>query len=38
LIAQPSPTGRRPGAGGQLRTASLERIPANRPWRTGTSS
>lgn len=38
LIADPSPTGRRPGAGGQLRTSSLDRAPAQRPWRTGTNS
>ncbi len=38
LIAEPSPNGRRPGIGGQLRTLSFERAPAHRPWRSESSS
>lgn len=38
LIAEPSPTGQRPGIGGGLRTQSLERPRAHRPWRAGSSS
>lgn len=33
LIAEPNPTGRRPGPGGHGRPPSLDRPPANRPWR-----